>query len=97
MCMTAALCYLIIVNAVAFAAYGIDKYKARHGRWRTPETTLLLLAVIGGSLGAWCGMKVWHHKTMHRKFKYGVPLILVLQAMITFWIINRLAQTPMPI
>lgn len=95
--MTVALYYLVTINAVAFAVYGIDKYKARHGRWRISESTLLLLAVVGGSLGAWCGMRVWHHKTMHRKFKYGVPALFVLQAALALWIINRLAQVPMPI
>jgi uncharacterized membrane protein YsdA (DUF1294 family) len=48
-------------------------------KWRIPEATLLLLAVTGGSLGAFLGMVVWHHKTMHKKFKYGIPLIIVLQ------------------
>ena len=48
-------------------------------RWRICEATLLLLAVLGGSIGAWIGMKVWHHKTMHKKFKYGIPAILLIQ------------------
>lgn len=73
------LCYLAAVNAVAFIAYGIDKWKAKHGHWRIAETTLLLLAALGGSLGAWLGMKVWHHKTQHKKFRYGIPLIILLQ------------------
>ena len=59
--------------------YGIDKYKAKKAKWRIPETTLLMMAVVGGSIGAWLGMKVWHHKTMHKKFKYGIPAILFLQ------------------
>ena len=74
--------YLIAINVLAFIAYGIDKWKAKLSRWRIPETTLLGLAVIGGSIGAWLGMKVWHHKTMHKKFKYGIPLILVVQIVI---------------
>ena len=93
----AILIYLLAVNAVTFIAYGIDKYKAKHAKWRISETTLLLLAVLGGSIGAWFGMKVWHHKTMHKKFKYGVPAILVLQVALAVWIINKMAQTPMPI
>lgn len=72
-------CCLTVVNAVAFIVYGIDKYRARNGKWRIPEATLLMLAVVGGSVGAWLGMKVWHHKTRHRKFRYGVPAILLLQ------------------
>ena len=71
--------YLLAVNAVAFIVYGIDKYKAKKAKWRISEATLLLLAVLGGSIGAWMGMKVWHHKTMHKKFKYGIPAILLIQ------------------
>ena len=71
--------YLLAINVVAFIMYGIDKYKAKKAKWRIPEATLLLLAVLGGSIGAWMGMKVWHHKTMHKKFKYGIPAILLIQ------------------
>jgi uncharacterized membrane protein YsdA (DUF1294 family) len=71
--------YLIGINIVTFFVYGIDKFKAKKGRWRISEATLLMLAVVGGSVGAWLGMKVWHHKTMHKKFKYGLPLILLAQ------------------
>ncbi|SEA74640.1 Uncharacterized membrane protein YsdA, DUF1294 family [Xylanibacter ruminicola] len=71
--------YLIAINIVTFIVYGIDKVKAMKGKWRIPEATLLLLAIIGGSVGAWLGMKTWHHKTMHKKFKYGLPLILLAQ------------------
>ena len=67
--------YLLAINAVTFIVYGIDKYKAKKAKWRISEATLLLLAVLGGSVGAWMGMKVWHHKTMHKKFKYGIPAI----------------------
>ena len=76
------LIYLIAINVVAFFLYGIDKWKAKRSKWRISEATLLGLAVIGGSIGAWLGMKVWHHKTMHKKFKYGIPLILVVQIVI---------------
>ena len=71
--------YFLAINAVAFIMYGIDKYKAKKAKWRISEATLLLLAVLGGSIGAWMGMKVWHHKTMHKKFKYGIPAILLIQ------------------
>ena len=91
------LIYLLAINAVTFIVYGIDKYKAKHAKWRISEATLLLLAVVGGSIGAWCGMKVWHHKTMHKKFTYGVPVILLLQVALAVWIITKIAQTPMPI
>ena len=71
--------YLIAINIVTLIVYGIDKVKAMKGKWRISEATLLLLAIIGGSVGAWLGMKTWHHKTMHKKFKYGLPLILLVQ------------------
>ena len=73
------LIYLLAINIITFFVYGIDKLKAKKNWWRIPEATLLLLAAIGGSIGAWLGMKVWHHKTMHKKFKYGVPAIIILQ------------------
>lgn len=81
--------YITAINAVTFATYGIDKYKAKKGKWRISEATLLMMAVIGGSIGAWSGMKVWHHKTMHQKFKYGIPVILLLHiAAIIYLYIN---------
>mgnify|MGYP000280768826 FL=1 len=74
-----AMWYLAIINAVAIAAYGWDKLCAICKWWRVPELTLLGLAAIGGSVGALVAMKLFHHKTLHLKFKYGVPLILALQ------------------
>ena len=71
--------FIIGINVITFVVYGIDKLKAKKEKWRIPEATLLLLAILGGSMGAWCGMKVWHHKTLHKKFKYGIPLILIVQ------------------
>lgn len=82
--------YLLVINAVAFIVYGIDKLKARKGRWRISEATLLLLALVGGSIGAWLGMKVWHHKTMHLKFKYGLPAILLLQLALSVYLCTRM-------
>lgn len=73
-----ALYYLLVINVAAFVAYGIDKYKAKHDKWRIPEATLLWLAALGGALGALHGMRVWHHKTKHWKFKILVPLLLAL-------------------
>lgn len=71
--------YLIVINLVTFVMYGIDKYKAKKSKWRISEATLLWMAALGGSVGAWMGMQIWHHKTLHKKFKYGVPAILLLQ------------------
>ena len=77
---------LLLINIVAFAAYGIDKRKAQKDRWRIPESTLLLLAFFGGALGALLGMRVFHHKTKHWKFKILVPLFLALQAALAIWL-----------
>ena len=71
--------YLAVINVATFFTFGIDKLKAKHAKWRIREAALLTLAVLGGSIGAWLGMKVWRHKTMHKKFKYGIPLILLVQ------------------
>ena len=79
--------YLIVINFVTFLVYGIDKLKAKRGCWRISEATLLILAVIGGSIGALLGMKVWHHKTLHKKFKYGLPLILILQIILIGYLV----------
>ena len=65
------------------------KSKAKRAKWRIRETALLGLAVLGGSIGALLGMKVWHHKTMHKKFKYGLPLILLAQIVLIYLIIQK--------
>ena len=80
--------YLLVVNTLTFLLYGIDKYKAKKARWRISEATLLMMAVVGGSIGAWAGMRLWHHKTMHKKFKYGIPLIILLQVALAFYLHN---------
>lgn len=71
--------YLAAVNAAAFFLFGIDKWKAKHSRWRIPERALLLAALAGGSAGAWLGIKVFHHKTRHKRFALGIPIILFAQ------------------
>ena len=110
------LIYLAVINVVTFFMYGIDKWRSTSGRllptgrkktknskWRIRETALLGLAVLGGSIGAWLGMKVWHHKTQHKggnrdidnivggyQFKYGVPAIIIVQlALIVYFIISK--------
>ena len=85
--------YLVAVNVITFFFYGIDKWKARRSKWRIPEATILGLAVIGGSLGAWLGMRMWHHKTMHKKFQYGIPLILIVQIALVLLTSCRTKQT----
>ena len=112
-----ALIYLVAINIVTFFMYGIDKWrstsgsllptgrkKAKNSKWRIRETALLGLAVLGGSIGAWLGMMVWHHKTQHKggnrdidnivggyQFKYGVPAIIIVQlALIVYYIITKI-------
>ena len=81
--------YLIALNIVTFFVYAIEKWKAKRSKWRIREAALLGLAVLGGSIGALLGMKVWHHKTMHKKFKYGLPLILIAQIALIYMIIQK--------
>ena len=71
--------YLAFVNLIAFALFGIDKKRAEHGEWRIRESTLILSALIGGSYGAWFGMKVFHHKTRKTLFAVGIPFIAVIE------------------
>ena len=80
---------IIAVNVITFVVYGIDKLKAKKGKRRVPEATLFLLAIVGGSVGAWCGVKVWHHKTMHVKFKYGIPLIMDMHAVLLVYLMTK--------
>ena len=76
------LAYLFLINFIAFCLYGADKRRAKKGMWRIPERRLIGAAVLGGSLGALAGMRVFHHKTLHRKFTVGVPLILTAQILL---------------
>lgn len=77
--------YVIIINVVTFFIYGLDKSRAKAmDSGALPEAQLIFLAVIGGSVGALAGMKVFHHKTRKPKFKTGVPAILIIQLIIYF-------------
>jgi uncharacterized membrane protein YsdA (DUF1294 family) len=82
--MTYFLVYLALVNILAFLLMGLDKHKARKGAWRIPERTLFLSALIGGSLGANIGMQLFRHKTRHRSFVIGMPVILIIQLLLGF-------------
>lgn len=76
---------LIGINIVAFAMYGIDKWKAKKSKWRIPEANLLAVAALGGALGAWLGMKTFRHKTQHKKFTICVPLFLIAWIIFLCW------------
>ena len=74
--------YLIIINIIAFSMYVIDKNRARQGQWRISEKALIGIAVIGGSTGAFAGMHYFHHKTKHWYFRYGLPMIIIVQVVL---------------
>lgn len=81
------LAWLLVINLVTFFIFGLDKWKAQRKEHkdsvrRIPEKTLFLLSILGGSVGALLGMKVWHHKTLHKTFRFGIPAILILQIVI---------------
>lgn len=83
--------YLLFINIITFMMYGIDKLKAKKGKWRISEATLLMMAIVGGSIGAWAGMRIWHHKTLHKKFRYGIPTIIIMQiALVVYLYTNNI-------
>ena len=82
--------YLIIINALAFVLMLVDKYKAQNNLWRIPEATLMTIAAIGGSFGAYVGMRICRHKTRHYKFSIGVPIMMVLHSLILWDIAQHL-------
>lgn len=79
--------YLLIINAVGFFSMLADKHRAKKNAWRIPERTLLLIAILGGSIGSLLGMHAVRHKTKHLKFTLGVPLILAAQIVAAIWIL----------
>ena len=79
--------YLIGINILTFLIYGVDKWKARRDKWRIPEDTLIWLAIVGGSVGALLGMYLFRHKTKHKKFLIGIPVILLVQAGLLYFFI----------
>ena len=80
--------YLILINILTFIFFGIDKYKAINKKYRISIVTLLLLAGIGGSLGALSAMYIFRHKTKKDYFTVGIPLIIVMQIVLLFYISN---------
>ena len=80
--------YLIGINLLTFLIFGIDKRKARKGKWRIPEDTLIWLSIVGGSVGALLGMYLFRHKTQKRKFTLGIPAILIAQAILAWFLLR---------
>ena len=79
--------YLLLINLLSLWMFGIDKYKAKKKKWRTPELSLIVSAAAGGALGAFIGMKLFRHKTKHMKFQILVPLFLVLWTSLAVWLL----------
>ncbi len=77
--------FILVMSVITFFVFGWDKWKTKNDKWRTPESTLFLLAIFGGSVGALLGMQVWRHKTQHWSFRLGIPIILILQAAGLVW------------
>ena len=78
--------YLIGINIVAFMVYGLDKLLAKLQSWRVPELWLLIFAAAGGSVGAYLAMQLFRHKTLHWRFRLGVPLLFILQAALVLYL-----------
>ena len=86
---TVLLVWLAVINLLTFIVYGADKRRARKGKWRVPEKTLFLLPLLGGSIGALLGMRVFHHKTRHWYFVWGIPAILLAQLALAVWLLTK--------
>ena len=86
---TVLLVWLAAINLLTFIVYGADRRRARKGKWRVPEKTLFLLPLLGGSIGALLGMRVFHHKTKHWYFVWGIPAILLAQIALAVWIYTK--------
>ncbi|MBP9478573.1 MAG: DUF1294 domain-containing protein [Sebaldella sp.] len=81
--------YLLTINIFTMYTFFLDKSKAKNHKWRIKERTLFLLSIMGGSLGALLGMKLFKHKTKHWYFKYGIPAILVIQIALMIYLIIK--------
>lgn len=82
------LIYLIVMNLVGLAVMAMDKSKARHHAWRISEKTLFLVSILGGSVGTWAGMYLFHHKTKHWYFRWGFALLTAAQCAIIYFILR---------
>ena len=86
----AVIIWLCVANLGALILFGVDKKRAKEGRWRIPEKTLFLSAILGGSIGAILGMHLFRHKTKHWYFRYGLPAILLVQIGLGLWLSGAL-------
>lgn len=81
------LIYFLAINLISFQTMRLDKKKARHGEWRTPESVLFLQAIIGGSIGSILAMNLFHHKTRKTAFRIGMPVILLVQLLLILMLV----------
>ncbi|MCI9526350.1 MAG: DUF1294 domain-containing protein [Lachnospiraceae bacterium] len=82
--------YLCVINMMGFVLMGLDKWKAKHKKWRIAERTLFLVGIVGGSPGCWLGMYIFRHKTKHWQFVVGMPAILVIQAAVILFLTSKI-------
>lgn len=85
-----AMVYALAVNIIAFLMFGMDKMRAKRNEWRIPESSLLTVALIGGSVGAWMGMRFFHHKTRKPKFTVSIPVMMLAQAALLIWMRSQM-------
>ncbi|WP_352398586.1 DUF1294 domain-containing protein [[Clostridium] aminophilum] len=85
-----AMVYAAAVNIIAFLMFGMDKMRAKRNEWRIPESSLLTVALIGGSVGAWAGMRFFHHKTRKPRFTVSIPVMMLAQAALLVWMRSQL-------
>ncbi|PFA61835.1 hypothetical protein CN378_21865 [Bacillus sp. AFS015802] len=82
--------YAVIINFIGFTVMGRDKKKAKRHEYRISERVLWQIAIVGGSVGAYIGMKIYRHKTRHKQFAIGIPLLVMLHCVLFIWLNAKL-------
>jgi len=80
--------YVLIINFISFITVVLDKSKARRNRFRVPEKHFFILGILGGALGIYLGMKLCRHKTRHRRFVYGIPLLILINLIMLYFVLR---------
>lgn len=81
--------FLVLINVIGFTLMGVDKNRSKKNKWRIRERTFFIISLVGGSLGTYVGMKVWHHKTKHSHFVWGIPGIFLIQFILVYLAITK--------
>lgn len=81
--------YILVINAISFIMVGYDKRRAIKDKWRVPEKRFFIFAFLGGALGVYIGMKHFRHKTLHKHFVYGIPVIIILNGVLLYLLIFK--------